>query len=133
MLSAVSKIYVHRLTDLPSAVAVAIGDPVGNSQRFNLNPTALTRRLYTIRVEGPHELGMHVVLIQALGGDILRSNPVEIPQGAENAIVTAELVGPIFGEFVVSMVKVADVPRSETPKADDTAPEADQGSADPPQ
>lgn len=128
-----SKLIVHRLTDLPSAVAVAIGDPVGNSQRFNLTPTSLTRRLYTIKVEGPHEPGVHVVLIQALGGDMLRSIPVEIPYGSEMGLITAEIIGPVFGEFVVSMVKVADVAKPQPAVPDPSAAQAPAESSEPPQ
>lgn len=104
-----SKIIVHRLTDLPPAIAVAVGDPTGNSQRFNLVATPMTRRLYTIRIEGPHQPGVYVVQVHPLTGESLRSSPIEIPYGREDGIVVAEIVGPIFGEFVVDMLKVADV------------------------
>jgi hypothetical protein len=110
----VPKIFVHRQVDLPSAIAVAVGEQVGNSQRFSLQATPITRRLYTIRVEGPHDPGVYVVQIHGLIGDVLRSVPVEIPYGFENGVVTAEIVGPIFGEFVVEVVKVGDVPRPQT-------------------
>lgn len=120
-----SKIYVHRLADLPSTIAVPVGDQVGTSQRFNLQMTPVTRRLYTIRVEGPHEPGIYGVEIHALGGDVLRSVPIEVPPGPlQMGVITAELVGPIFGEFVVNVVKIADTQTIAAPS--DTPAEAAQ-------
>lgn len=127
------KITVYRLTDLPPVIASAVGDPVGNSQRFNLTSTSVTRRLYTIRVEGPHDPGVHVVQIHALGGDVLRSLPVAVPYGSENGMITAEIIGPIFGEFVVDIVKVADVPKPQPLTTDAAGSESEPASAEPPQ
>lgn len=126
------KITVHRLTDLPPVIASSVGESVGNSQRFNLMSTSVTRRLYTIRVEGPHEPGVYVVQIHALGGGVLRSLPVAVPYGSENGMITAEIVGPIFGEFVIDIVKVADVPKLLPPTTDASGPESEPASTESP-
>jgi hypothetical protein len=114
-------ISVLRMIDLPPATIAPVGEVIDGAQRFMVNPTQLTQRLYTVQVRGAIESGIYFVELCPPVGKKLQSAVLQIGDDiAHDANIRVEFVAPIFSDFVIQLVRVpapaaADVPAAATP------------------
>ena len=111
-------ISVLRMIDLPPATIAPVGEVIDGAQRFMVNPTQLTQRLYTVQVRGAIEAGIYFVELCPPVGKKLQSAVLQIGDDiASDANIRIEFVAPIFSDFVVQLVRVPAPATAEAPAA----------------
>lgn len=102
------KIIIQRMFDLPPCVAIAAGEGDGDAQRFAVHSTPQTRRVYVVHVTGRIEPGTYTIMIIATMGMSVSSDPVIVtPEIADNVVIKAEIIAPVFDQFAVRVVRQA--------------------------